>query len=101
MALVGTGFLSTASLRANDNYNRHDGKSPDIDSAVVNSSTNRVTIAGHGLKRRYTPAVALAGLPLTIVGTATATTIVANLPANLPAGTYLLTVVVDRDRDYD
>jgi hypothetical protein len=58
-------------------------------------TAHRVTLIGEnflGSTGRRTPTVSLGRTPLTTVGTPTATSIVAQLPAGLAAGTYMVSV---------
>jgi len=65
---------------------------PAIVSAVVNTSTNQITITGSNFKPSTTaPTVTLDSVKLTLVSSAAAT-IVAKLPKTLTAGSYLLSV---------
>ena len=65
---------------------------PNIESAVVNSSTNQITITGTNLAPNTgSPTVKLDGTQLTLV-TWNSTQILAGLPAGLSPGTFQLTV---------
>jgi len=62
---------------------------PAIESAAINPATNQITISGVNLAPATgTPGVGLGNAELTVVS-ATATTIVATLPASLTPGTYV------------
>lgn len=66
-------------------------QAPTIVSAIVNSVTQEITVAGVSLMDTGTPVVKLDAITLTLVS-ASSVEIVANLPAGLAAGTYRLTV---------
>jgi hypothetical protein len=67
---------------------------PVIESATINTSTNQIGITGVNLLPAIgMPAVGLGNAGLTVVS-ATASQIVAALPASLSAGTYALRLTV-------
>jgi hypothetical protein len=92
-ALATLTAFSPALSRAQDE-DRSSANSVVVLKAAVDAS-NRVTLTGEnffGSNGRRTPAVSLGRTALPTVGTPTATTIVAQLPAGLAAGTYLVSV---------
>jgi hypothetical protein len=71
---------------------------PSIVSAAVNPSTKEITVKGTGFRpAKAAPGVALDDLSLTLVSS-TNLAIVAKLPADLTAGSYLLSVTNSSDK---